>query len=77
MFEPKGKEMKKVVEGIKFWVPIIVMVGAMMYGCKMAVDARHDHMVKYAAEHNCRWDYNDMCYTREERPWLFRDKTDD
>lgn len=30
-------------------------------------------MQQYAIEHNCRWDYNDMCYTREQRPWLFEE----
>lgn len=29
-------------------------------------------MAQYAVEHNCRWDYNDMCYTKEQRPWLFK-----
>lgn len=28
-------------------------------------------MEQYAVEHNCRWDYNDMCYTKAQRPWLF------
>lgn len=30
-------------------------------------------MEQYAVEYNCRWDYNDMCYTKEQRPWLFND----
>ncbi|MCQ2608541.1 MAG: hypothetical protein MJ197_07645 [Bacteroidales bacterium] len=29
-------------------------------------------MQQYAIEHNCKWDYNDMCYTKEQRPWLFK-----
>lgn len=28
-------------------------------------------MEQYAIEHNCRWDYNDMCYTQQQKPWLF------
>lgn len=28
-------------------------------------------MAQYAAEHNCRYDYNDLCYTKEQKPWLF------
>lgn len=28
-------------------------------------------MQQYAIEHNCKWDYNDMCYTKEQKPWLF------
>lgn len=26
---------------------------------------------QYEIEHNCKFDYNDLCYTQEERPWLF------
>ena len=37
--------------------------------CFFAYQGRQ--MNQYAIEHNCRWDYNDMCYTREQRPWLF------
>lgn len=28
-------------------------------------------MAQYAIEHHCRWDYNDLCYTKEQKPWLF------
>jgi len=38
--------------------------------CLMSHQAKQ--MNQYAIEHNCRWDYNDMCYTREQRPWLFK-----
>lgn len=31
------------------------------------------HMQQYAIEHNCKWDYNDMCYTKEQKPWLFEE----
>lgn len=36
------------------------------------VKSQADYMQRYAIEHNCRWDYNDMCYTEEERPYLFK-----
>lgn len=27
---------------------------------------------RYEIEHNCKFDYNDLCYTEEERPYLFK-----
>lgn len=60
-------------EWLKFWLPIIALIGGMMYGCVKVAESRHNYMEQYAVEHNCRWDYNDMCYTREQRPWLFED----
>ena len=30
-------------------------------------------MQQYAIEHNCKWDYNDMCSPRAQKPWLFKD----
>ena len=38
----------------------------------VVTQTRHMRMAQYAVEHNCRWDYNDMCYTKEQRPWLFK-----
>lgn len=35
------------------------------------VQTRARHMERYAIEHNCRYDYNDLCYTKEQKPWLF------
>ena len=51
---------------IKF-ILLCGVVGLMMYGCDRAA-ARQE---QYAIEHNCRYDYNDLCYTKEQRPWLF------
>lgn len=48
-----------------------------MVGCVCTIQHTHNYKVKYAAEHNCRWDYNDMCYTQEQRPWLFNNQNDD
>lgn len=28
-------------------------------------------MEQYEIENNCKYDTNDLCYTYEERPWLF------
>lgn len=43
------------------------VIGALMYGCEKSL-ARQE---QYAIEHNCRYDYNGLCYTRDQRPWLF------
>lgn len=36
-------------------------------------NARANQMQKYEQAHNCRYDYNDLCYTEQEKPWLFND----
>lgn len=54
---------------LKNVVFIAVLMGVFLY----ALTARHEYMVRYAHEHNCRWDYNDLCYTQEQRPWLFNE----
>lgn len=28
-------------------------------------------MANYEIQHNCKYDYNGLCYTEQERPWLF------
>lgn len=48
-----------------------MLVSAIMYGCMMSVSSSVQAHAEYARTHNCRWDYNDMCYTIDERPWLF------
>jgi hypothetical protein len=51
------------------WTVAITM--SIMAGTVCLFDHQYKRMDKYAIEHNCKWDYNDMCYTREQRPWLF------
>ena len=46
----------------------IALFGALMYSCEQSA-ARQD---QYAIEHNCKYDYNGLCYTKEQRPWLFK-----
>ncbi len=53
-------------------LPLLVIAG-LMFGCVYTVESTYRYMDEYAEEHDCRWDYNDMCYTREQRPWLFKD----
>ena len=51
------------------WTVAITM--SLFAGMVCLVDHQSKRMAQYAIEHNCKWDYNDMCYTREQRPWLF------
>lgn len=46
---------------------------AFLAGTTVLMANKGCRMEQYAVEHNCRWDYNDMCYTKEQRPWLFND----
>lgn len=64
------------LEKIKIWTIAAIAIAAFEYGLVKLVNHVHADMDAYAAEHNCRWDYNDMCYTIEERPWLFNDNND-
>ena len=36
-------------------------------------NARTSQMREYEQSHNCRYDYNELCYTQEQKPWLFND----
>lgn len=49
----------------------IAVFMALMAGTTVLMANQAQRMEQYAVEHNCRWDYNDMCYTKEQRPWLF------
>ena len=44
---------------------------SIMAGCVCLFEYEGRKMQEYAIEHNCKWDYNDMCYTKEQKPWLF------
>ena len=52
---------------------LVVILGLMCLFTVRFCEYRNAQMEQYAAEHNCKWDYNDMCYTREQKPWLFND----
>lgn len=54
----------KIVWGVAIF--LVFLTGTTVF---MANQGRR--IKQYAVEHNCRWDYNDMCYTEEQRPWLF------
>lgn len=52
------------IGAIFYFIGVILMIGIVRL---------EENKAQYAKEHNCRWDYNDMCYTVEQRPWLFND----
>ena len=60
--------MKKAISTIFNISIFIALIGGMMYGCEKSNERRE----RYQIEHNCKYDYNDLCYTRDERPWLFK-----
>lgn len=60
---------------MKKLVNIVLTVATILSLCAVYVVASQHQsrkMQQYAIEHNCRWDYNDMCYTKSQKPWLFK-----
>lgn len=47
----------------------IALAGWLLYGCVLSFTK--PSMAEIAETQNCRWDYNGMCYTKDQRPWLF------
>ena len=35
------------------------------------VSVRANKMERFEQANNCRYDYNELCYTQEQKPWLF------
>lgn len=58
------------IKNIILGVAIILSAFALM---TFLLSARAKQMQRYEQIHNCRYDYNDLCYTREQKPWLFND----
>lgn len=52
----------------------IVFIAIMILLCVKACEYRIIAMEQYEAEHNCKYDYNDLCYTQEQKPWLYKTK---
>ena len=63
----KGKKMNRALTII--WT--IALVVSSFAFATIVTQNQSRRMAQYAAEHNCRWDYNDLCYTKEQKPWLF------
>lgn len=49
----------------------MLVIVAVLFGIGYMIKERNNYMETYAAEHNCKWDYNELCYTKEQKPWLF------
>lgn len=50
----------------------IAIAASLFAGGIVVMHKQSQRMQQYAIEHNCKWDYNDMCYTKEQKPWLFK-----
>lgn len=37
------------------------------------ISYRANKMERFEQANNCRYDYNELCYTQEQKPWLFND----
>ena len=59
--------MKKILNTILY----TLIYAGIIAGTICIYNSKNGYRARYEAEHNCRWDYNDMCYTIEEKPWLF------
>lgn len=56
---------------MKGMIIAIVCFTGMVIGFGYIYKTTQAKMRQYEIEHNCRYDYNDLCYTREQRPWLY------
>lgn len=52
-------------------VLFVILICAVMYSCALSMEKNAMARYEYESIHDCRYDYNDMCYTASERPWLF------
>lgn len=43
-----------------------------VFVCAKSCEYRYQKMEQYEIENNCKYDYNDLCYTKEQKPWLFK-----
>ena len=61
------------IEKISNFIVGVAIIMSVVASITVLMAHQAKQMQQYAIEHNCRWDYNDMCYTQEQRPWLFND----
>ena len=69
----ENERSEKMIEKISNFIVGLAIVMSIVAGMTCLMSHQAKQMQQYAVEHNCRWDYNDMCYTREQRPWLFEE----
>lgn len=56
---------------MKDWFIATILMTGFIIGLGYMYRDSQRLMRRYEIEHNCRYDYNDLCYTREQKPWLF------
>lgn len=59
------------LEKVKDFIVSLAVVMSILAGGVCLISHQATKMEQYTIEHNCKWDYNDMCYTKEQKPWLF------
>lgn len=52
-------------------VLVLLVLVVAVFACMKSCEYRYQKMEQYEIAHNCKYDYNDLCYTKEQRPWLF------
>lgn len=67
----ENERSEKMIEKISNFIVSLAVAMSILAGMTCLMSHQAKQMNQYAIEHNCKWDYNDMCYTREQRPWLF------
>ena len=52
-------------------VLVLLVLVVAVFACMKSCEYRYAQMEQYEIAHNCKYDYNDLCYTKEQKPWLF------
>lgn len=51
---------------------VFIVTFTFIFGALFAYNYALEKQAEYAKAHNCVYDYNGLCYTESERPWLFK-----
>lgn len=65
---------KETIKSILSKASFFALAALLGLACLKVCDARYAQMEKYAAAHDCKWVYNDMCYTYEQRGYLWPER---
>lgn len=64
--------MKKTLDTLGF-IGCILGYFALMFCICQYIWTHSTDTEAYAREHNCRYDYSQLCWNEQEKPWLFND----
>lgn len=64
--------MKNILNTIKDYAPAVIALAIILGSSWWVINHTAKYKAEYASQHDCIWDSNDMCYTIDERPWLFK-----